>query len=343
MKSSYLLVFLFFFSAELLSAQFGGLTSFNHLNIPGSARVAAMGGSYFTMKDGDVHLMQFNPALLDSNMHNKMGLSFVDYFDGIAMGYATYARQLKPKITAGATMQYLNYGKQPELDALGYEMGEFQAADYALTLSAGYQYDSLWSMGLSFKTLYSALANYASVAVALDGAVTYNKPSRGFAASLLISNLGMQLSSFTSQKEKLPFQMQIGIVKRPAHAPFRFSLVYSNIQQWNIGFDNPTATVITDPITGEVIDENTWEFGDDLMRHITVGSEFILSKNLNVRIGYNYRRRQELKLEEKPGTAGFSYGLGLRVSKFQLSYGRAIYHLAGPSNHFSVTTSFSEW
>jgi hypothetical protein len=324
-------------------SQLGGVTSFTHLNIPGSARVAAMGGSYFTMKDGDVHLMQFNPSLLDSNMHNKMGLSFVDYFDGIAMGYATFARQVKPKITAGATMQYLNYGKQAELDALGFEMGEFQAADYALTLSGGYQYDSLWSMGLSVKTLYSALANYASFAVAVDGAVTYNKPSRGFAASLLISNLGAQITSFTSQKEKLPFQMQIGLVKRPAHAPFRLSVVYSNIQQWNLGFDNPTATVITDPITGEVIEENTWEFGDDLMRHVTLGSEFILSKNFNIRVGYNYRRRQELKLEDKPGTAGFSYGFGLRVSKFHLSYGRAIYHLAGPSNHFSVTTSISEW
>lgn len=343
MKSSCFLVFLFIFSAELISAQLGGLSSFNHLNIPGSARVAAMGGSYFTMKDGDIHLMQFNPSLLDSNMHNKVGLSFVDYFDGIAMGYATYARQVKPNITTGATMQYLNYGKQTELDALGFEMGEFQAADYALTLSAGYQYDSLWSMGLSFKTLYSALANYSSVAIAADVAVTYNKPAKGFAASLVISNFGVQLSSFTSQKEKMPFQMQVGIVKRPAHAPFRLSLVYSNIQQWNIGYDNPTATVVTDPITGEIIEENTWEFGDDFMRHVTLGTEFILSKNLHVRIGYNYRRRQELKLEDKPGTAGFSYGLGLRLSKFQLSYGRAIYHLAGPSNHFSVTTSFSEW
>jgi hypothetical protein len=73
------------------SAQIGGLTSFNYANIPGSARVAALGGNYFAMKDGDVHLAQFNPSLLDSTMHQKVGLSFVDYFDGIAMGYATYA------------------------------------------------------------------------------------------------------------------------------------------------------------------------------------------------------------------------------------------------------------
>ena len=325
-------------------AQIGGLSSFNFTNIPGSARVAALGGNYFAMKDGDVHLAQFNPSLLDSTMHQKVGLGFVDYFDGIAMGYATYAHRLKPRITGGATMQFCNYGKQTELDALGYEIGQFQASDYTLNLSAGYQIDSLWSGGITLKTMYSALANYSSVALALDGGFTYSKPSRNFSASMVFNNLGYQLKTFTySNREKLPFQLQVGIIKRPAHAPFRLSIVYSNIQRWDLVWENPNRVIITDPITGEVIEKEKWEFGDKFMRHVTVGSEFILSKNMHIRIGYNYRKRQELKLEDKPGTAGFSYGFGVRVSKFHISYGRSIYHLAGPSNHISVTTAISAW
>ena len=93
----------------------------------------------------------------------------------------------------------------------------------------------------------------------------------------------------------------------------------------------------------KIIAQEKWVFGDRFMRHITVGSEFILSKNFNLRVGYNYRRRQELKLEDKPGTAGFSYGFGVRVSKFHISYGRSVYHLAGPSNHISVTTAINAW
>ena len=326
------------------NAQIGGLTSFNYTNSPGSARVAAMGGNYFAIKDGDVHLAQFNPSLLDSNMHQKVGLSFVDYFDGIAMGYATYAHRLKPRITGGATMQFCNYGKQIELDALGYEIGQFTASDYALNLSAAYEIDSLWSGGLTLKTMYSALANYSSVALALEGGFTYNKPSKNFSASLVFNNLGYQLKTFTdNNREKLPFQIQIGLVKRPAHAPFRFSVVYSNMQRWDLVWENPNRIIITDPITGEIIEKEKWEFGDKFMRHVTVGSEFILSKNFNLRVGYNYRKRQELKLEDKPGTAGFSYGFGVRVSKFHISYGRSIYHLAGPSNHISVTTAISAW
>jgi hypothetical protein len=75
------------------------------------------------------------------------------------------------------------------------------------------------------------------------------------------------------------------------------------------------------------------------MRHVTLGTEFIITPNIFLRVGYNYRRRQELKIAEKPGTAGFSFGFECKVNRFQIGYGRAIYHLAGPSNHFTVTTN----
>jgi hypothetical protein len=344
LKKGFILLAFTLVLSQISHAQIGGLTSFNSLNIPGSARIAAMGGSYFAIKDGDIHLAQYNPSLLDSNMHNKLGMSFVDYFSGVSIGYASYARSVKPKLTAGATMQFCNFGKQAELTGLGDEIGSFNAADYALTLGAGYQYDSLWSMGANLKTIYSALANYSSLAVAVDAAVTYSKPSKNFTASLILSNFGTQLKTYTSGvREKLPLEMQIALTKRPAHAPFRFSLVYSNMQHWNLTYTNPNARVVTDPITGEVIEKNKWEFGDQLMRHMIFGTEFILSQNFNLRVGYNYRRRQELKVADRPGTAGFSYGFGFRVSRFNLSYGRAIYHLAGPSNHFSITTNLSSW
>ena len=40
---------------------------------------------------------------------------------------------------------------------------------------------------------------------------------------------------------------------------------------------------------------------------------------------------------------GFSWGFGIRISKFHLNYGRASYHLAGASNHFSITTDLSSF
>ena len=333
------------FSAPILFSQTGGNSVFSSVNIPGSARIAAMGGSYFAVKDGDIHLAAFNPSLLDTNMNGKVGLSYVDYFDKISIGYATYARSLSKKLTVAGTMQYLNYGKQTELDALGFDIGSFTAADYSLSMSAGYQYDSLWSIGATLKPMYSTLANFASFALALDAGITYYKPSKNFTASLIVKNFGAQIKTYVpgAERQKLPLEIQIGITKRPRHAPFRFSIVYENAQEWDLTYVNPNIPILIDPITGTVIEEDNWEFGDKLMRHLIVGSEFLLSENFNIRVAYNYRMRQELRLSDKPGTSGFSYGFGFKVSRFNLSYGRAIFHLAGPSNHFSVTTNLNNW
>ncbi|MFM9985028.1 MAG: type IX secretion system protein PorQ [Flavobacteriales bacterium] len=340
------IVFLFLlvtFTGEL-TAQIGGTTIFNVVNIPGSARVASLGGSFFAVKDGDLQLAAFNPSIIDSTMDTKISMSYVNYFDNINLGYASYGKMWNSKLSSAATLQYIHYGEQQELDALGYELGSFQASDYALTLGAGYQYDSLWTLGANFKTIYSSLANYTSLGFAVDGAVTYHKKRKNFTASLIAKNLGMQVITYNDgDRRKLPFEFQVGFTKRPAHAPFRFSVVFENLQQWDLSYVNPNAVVITDPVTGEVLADNTWKLGDRFMRHIVVGTEFLLSESLNIRLGYNYRRRQELKVEDKPGMAGFSYGFGFRVSRFNFSYGRAIFHLAGPSNHFSVTTSLNAW
>lgn len=344
LKKRLLLLFAVLILPFCTTAQLGGQTVFNVFNIPASARAAALGGNYFAIKDSDIHLAQINPSLLDSTMSEKLGMSYVDYFDGINMGYASYARYINPKITTGATMQFSSYGKQTEYDPLGYDIGEFYAADYALILGVGYQYDSSWSIGANLKTIYSNLANYSSLALALDAGATYSNEEKRFTASLLMRNLGAQIKTYTANsREKIPLDFQIGITKQPAHAPFRLSLVYENMQQWDLSYVNPNKVVITDPITGNPVEERTWVFGDRLMRHLIFGTEFLLSENAHIRVGYNYRRRQELKISDRPGTAGLSFGLGIKVSRFHLSYARAIYHWGGPSNTFSITTNLSHW
>ncbi|MCC6600117.1 MAG: type IX secretion system protein PorQ [Crocinitomicaceae bacterium] len=340
-----LLPVLFLILSTKLYAQLGGTTVFNALNINGSARAASLGGNYLSMKDGDVNLVAANPSLLDSTTSGKLSFSYVDYFAKTNFGFASYAKSLQnKKWTIAGTMQYFSYGKMTELDGLGYELGEFSAGDYALTIGSAYQYDSLWSLGANLKAIYSNLANYYSFGMAADLAATYNKPKKNFSAAIVLKNIGIQLVSYTEgQKEKLPAELQVGFIKRPRHAPFRFSVVFENLQTWNLRYDNPNEALLTDPVTGEVIEKNTWEFGDNLMRHVVIGTEFILTKNINIRLGYNYRRRQELKLPDRPATAGISFGFGFKVSRFYLSYGRAIYHVAGPSNHFTVTTDLSKW
>lgn len=297
-----------------------------------------MGGHFIAMKDGDINLAAQNPSLLDSASCNKLGMNFIDYFSGTHLGSASFAYQLKPKVTLGANLRYMSYGKTDETDITGNVVGQFSAGDYQFTAGAGYSIDSLFNAGANLRLVYSVIAGYSSFAVATDYAATYCHPGKNFTASALIRNIGFSFHGYTDEKQKLPFDIQLGITKRLAHAPFRFSLVATNLNKWdltNVGENN----AVIDPISGQESGQQKFEFGDKLMRHLALGAEFIITPNIFLRIGYNYRRRQELKVSEKPGTAGFSYGFEFKVNRFQVGYGRAIYHLAGPANHFTVTTN----
>jgi len=50
-----------------------------------------------------------------------------------------------------------------------------------------------------------------------------------------------------------------------------------------------------------------------------------------------------MKVTTKPGTVGFSWGIGIRISKFHFSYARSAYHLVGSPNYITLTTNLSDF
>ena len=69
---------------------------------------------------------------------------------------------------------------------------------------------------------------------------------------------------------------------------------------------------------------------------VVFGAELILLPNFQLRVGYNHMLRQELKLEDAAGGAGFSFGFMFKVKRFEFAYSRALYHVAGGSNTFQI-------
>lgn len=328
-------------AASLCSFAQAGTTVFSGINIFGSARVAAIGGNAIALCASDINTAAINPALIDSLMDRKLAMSYVRYFAQSNFGYTSYGfHPKKSKFAFAGTLQYFGYGTSTRLDGLGYDLGTFTSSEYALTLGASYKVDSLWRVGLNLKNLYSVFDTYYSYGIAIDAAATYFQPRKNFTASFVLKNVGMQLIAYReNSREQLPLEFQIGISKRPKNAPFLFHIVYENVQKWNVKFVDPKAIVVIDPLTGLPVEERTWEFGDLLMRHIVIGAEIILGKNVRIGLGYNYRQRKELSIPNRPATAGFSFGTTVKFKKFQLSYGRSIYHVAGGSNHITFTTS----
>ena len=76
-------------------AQSGGDASFAFLNLPASARIAAMGGNSLAINDNDLSLALNNPSLISNWVHNDISLSFVDYYNSINYGFAQYGRSFE--------------------------------------------------------------------------------------------------------------------------------------------------------------------------------------------------------------------------------------------------------
>ncbi len=327
-------------------AQSGGDNTYEFLNLPSGARVAALGGNNVSHYDGDLNFVLNNPALLRPEMDNKVTLNYINYLSDINFGYLSYAKNFDKIGTFAAGMQYINYGSFLHADETGEIYGEFVPAEYSFNIAYSRPINEKFQYGANLKMVYSSFFEYFSSGLALDAGVSYVDTAKLLSAGLVVKNIGVQLKPYTPGfREPLPFDVQIGITKKLAHAPFRFSLTAQDLLNWNLTytsvFDNTYEinTVVADSTFGQKLSKTmnkVGDAGDELISHIIVGAEIVPHENFFIAIGFNYRRRSELALQTAPKLVGLSVGFGLRLSKFNISYGYASYHIAGASNHLSV-------
>jgi len=343
-QNTYLLFIGLILSPLFAKAQLGGNNVYRFLNLPNAARVGALGGNIISVFDDDLNLSLANPAVLNQSMARQITLNYVNYFTDIGYGFAGYAHNFEKYGTFASHIQFMNYGDFERRDATGELIGNFTAGEYAINLQYSKQLDSLFRMGVTTRFIYSSLESYTSYGVAVDVGFLYHNPKIQLTIGAVARNLGRQLKTYgASNNESLPFQLDFGISKKLKNAPLRFTLTTENWQTWDLSYIDPTLVGRTDPLTGQAIPVEEPNFGDILMRHVVTGVEVLLSKNFHVRVGYNYRRRAELSIDDRPGLVGFSWGFGLKISKLHISYGSARYHLAESSNLFSITTKFSDF
>jgi hypothetical protein len=331
-----------------LFSQSGGDNTYDFLSITNSARVASLGGQQISIPDHDLNLVYHNPSLLRNEMSTHLVMNYINYFAGTNFGYVAYAFKSDKKYSLAAGLHYLNYGEFIAANDYGFKEGSFRAGDYALNLYwARPILDSTLSVGVNVKPIYSQYESYTSLGIAFDAGITYFNTEKLFTAALVIKNAGMQITRYNpnSKRESLPFEIQLGITQRLKHAPFRFSLIGHQLQKPDLLYQSEEDKEESiDLITGETKKQDPLAlYGDNFMRHLIIGVEFIPSENFFVSLGYNYKRRQELKIEEKVGAVGFSWGFGFKIRKLRFSYGRSTYHLSGASNHFSITMNLSEF
>ena len=344
MKKNLLCFLLLFISVQAFTQGLGGNSTYQFLNSYANARIAALGGSAIASHDSDLNVAYPNPSMLMPQMNNQLTYNYVKMFADIGSGYVGFAKHIDSIGTFAAGVQYISYGNFTKTTPDGQIQGTFTAGEYCYHISYSRKIGKI-NYGGSLKFINSNLETYNSFGVAIDAAASYFNPRNLTTYTAVISNLGTQLTTYRKDNyENLPLNVQLGFSKKFAHNPLRISLIAHNLQ--NIGNNiyqiaNRNSRNISLE-TGEPIQEDL-TFTQEILSHLIVNTEVIFSRTFMFRFGYNYLRRREVGLVDNLGFSGFSWGFGLRVSKFNIAYARANYMINRSTDHFSITTNINDF
>lgn len=322
-------------------AQIGGRSVYQFLNLVTSPRQAALGGKTITIYDSDVNQAHFNPATINAEMDNKLALNYGSYFGEVTYGTAAYAYTYDRHLqTFHAGVNYVNYGSFDGYDENGQPTSNFTGSDMAL--SFGYAYNipfSSFYIGANAKLISSTLESYNSFGAAVDIGGLFIDERNDVNWALVIRNIGMQITPYAETREKLPLEVLVGVSQLMENVPIRWHLTLENMQQWNIAFSNPNRA--EGSLDGGSTPEKVSVFNNAL-RHVVVGAELFPDKGFNIRLGYNFRRAEELRILEQRNFSGISVGIGLKIRKLKFNYSYSRYTLAANTSLFGLTIDFSD-
>ncbi len=337
-------LFFFIISTYPVFAQIGGTNTYQFLTLQPNARIAALGGSGIANPDNDMNLAIQNPSLLNSEMNNQVTFNYVSYVAGIGAGYAGCAHHFDSIGTFALGIQYINYGDFTKTASNGDVIGNFHAGEYNLHLSFARKYRD-FSFGGALKFINSTLEEYNSFGLAADVSATYYNKKNLVTISGVISNYGKQLKTYRpDNKETLPLNVQMGISKKLMKAPLRFSLIANHLENpGGLMYQNPDKPGLTKDLETGLIQLENINWAKKTLSHLNLSAEIILSKSFYIGFGYNYLRRWELKLDQYGGFSGFSWGFGVKISKFQLAYGHTGYSVGYGTDHFSFIINVNDF
>lgn len=297
------------------------------LTLPTSAHVAALGGENVSVADEQPGIVLHNPALLANVDSCLLGLEFMTYADGVNWMGAAYTRAFSERHTAAVFAHYLGYGSMTETDAAGNVMGSFSPKD--MLFGAGYSYllSERWSGGANLKMGYSHIAEYSSLAIAVDLGLNYFDAEKDFSASVMMKNIGAQIKTFDGVTERVPFNLQAGFTKGLAHLPVEFNVTLTDLTRWKRhDFYCP--------------DDKKMKFTQLALNHLVFGVQARPTDFLYIAAGYNFRRGYELKAAGSSHLAGITVGAGLDVRHFKLGLSWAKYHQSSSSIMANAAYSF---
>lgn len=305
--------------SAVVLAQPGPASTFSFLRLEPSARAASLGGSFSAVYGDDVSALFYNPALLNESMHRSLSMSYLNHLGGVNAGFLAYARQVEGLGTFGAGLRFVSWGDMTGYDDTGEETGGIGASNAALTLSYSREDGPGLTYGANVHAVFSRLDDYGASAVAGDVGAAYHMPGPQLTVSASLNNVGVVTNSLGDVEDELPLDLRVGVSKRLQYVPLMLSLTGYNLTR--IG---------NEPDGGSGL--------SNAMRHVALGGEFQFSEAFQLRVGYNHRRHQDLKMKSRLDMAGFGAGFGIKVTRVRFDYAFNSWSSLGGLHQFTVRT-----
>lgn len=289
-----------------------GQNTYEFLRLDAGPRAAAMAGTYVANSD-DPNVIFYNPAGVANLIGKPISFSYLSHLAGINYASISYSHEFDGVGRFGAGLQYINYGSFTGADQFGNKTGDFSAGEMALLIGYSGSLESNFYYGANVKFIYSSIHEQSSSALAADLGLQYVLKESSWVFGFSVLNMGSQMSSYFDVNENLPLDMRLGFSKRLEHMPFEFYFSFNKLN------------------------EATDSFGDRFSK-IAFGGEFRLSQAVKLRLGYDNEKRKELKIGSTAGMAGFSFGLGIKISDYSFDYALSSLGSIGSLHRIGIST-----
>lgn len=314
-----------------------GTNAYSFLEIPTSAHALALGGSGIAIIDDDVSLSDQNPALIGPEIDKQLNFNYMYYYGASNFAGARFGNNVGERGGWAAGIRYLNYGSMTGYDPNGEETGKFTPMDMVFEGSFSHDITDRLRGGVSLKVVYSNYEQYTAFAMAADLGLNYYNENSDFSLSLTLKNMGGQLKRFADSHDRLPFNIELGMMTALGSSPFSLAITATHLNRWKLPFYQHDKE---NPEKQQVLKSN---FGSNLFRHLLFGLQYSPSDRFWVGLGYSYKVRTDMSTYHRSFLSGFSLGGGLKVKGFGVSVSYSQPHRSANTVMLNLSASFGEF
>ena len=289
-------------------------STFEFLTINENAKIKALGGNNVSLHSNQNYFLA-NPSLLFFSKNKSILINHMKYILDITSSSILYTDSISQLGKFGLGIKYFSHGEFDGYDVFGNSTGLLHPKEFSINFTKAIKFSD-FIFGTNIKYVNSKIFDKINNAILIDlGGIFYLTKRKNITLGINISNFGFLLSK---ENIPLPLYIQLGTTFKPKYMPIRFSFTLNKSSNKSSNND---------------IYSNSFT---QLISHMNAGIEILISKNLNLQLGYNYKINQELSLSNNRNNDGLSYGIEIVLRRFNLNYGRVIMNTLNNSNIISL-------